>query len=214
LFFPYEGNPSFQSIKTEQDALVFFETYFPDTLPLIADAPKAFFQNPTSSLVMMKANPWVYKDTALIGDAAHAIVPFYGQGMNAGFEDCLVLDEILTETQENWEVSLQKYQAARIPDADAICTLALNNFIEMRDLVGDAHFLLRKKIEAKINALYPEKWIPLYSMVTFSPQIRYSEALATGQKQDQIMKEVMQIPDIENVWESLDLGEVVGKLKA
>lgn len=212
LFFPYQGNPSFDSIKTEQDSLAFFETYFPDTLPLIEDAPKAFFQNPTSSLVMVKANPWVYKDSALIGDAAHAIVPFYGQGMNAGFEDCFVLDEILTKHQDNWERSLQEYQQSRIPDANAISTLALNNFIEMRDLVGDAQFLLRKKIEAKINALYPDKWIPLYSMVTFSPHIRYSEALAIGQKQDEIMKSLMQTPDIEQTWEILDWEKIVGKL--
>ncbi len=213
LFFPYKGEPSFESVNTDNEVLKFLQTYFPDIISLIPDITKAFSTNPTSSLVMVKANPWVYRsDVALIGDAAHAIVPFYGQGMNAGFEDCYVLNEILEKNADNWEISLQEYQESRRPDADAICELALNNFIEMRNLVGDTTFLLRKKIEAKINELYPEKWIPLYSMVTFSPKIRYSEALAIGKKQDKIMAEVMQIPDIQDKWQELDFEEIVGKL--
>ncbi len=213
LFFPYKGAPSFDSLQTEQEAFAFFQAYFADIIPLIPQIEKVFFTNPTSSLVMVKANPWVYQtDFALIGDAAHAIVPFYGQGMNAGFEDCLVLCEILDKNKDNWELSLQEYQESRIPDANAIAELALNNFIEMRDLVGDEKFLLRKKIEAKIYALYPEKWIPLYSMVTFSPKLRYSEALSIGKKQDKIMQEVMQQPDIQTQWESLNFEEIVRKL--
>lgn len=213
LFFPYKGEPSFESVKTDKEALSFFQTYFPDIIPHITDITKDFFANPTSSLVMVKASPWVHKSAAaLIGDAAHAIVPFYGQGMNAGFEDCYVLNNILEKTRDNWELTLQEYQESRIPDADAICQLALNNFIEMRDLVGDSKFLLRKKIEAKINELYPEKWIPLYGMVTFSPKMRYSEALAMGKKQDKIMAEVMQAPDIQDTWQHLNFEEIVNKL--
>lgn len=213
LFFPYEGEPSFATLNTDSEVLTFLQMQFPDIISLIPNITKEFATNPTSSLVMVKANPWVYRsDAALIGDAAHAIVPFYGQGMNAGFEDCYVLNEILEKNEDNWEISLQEYQESRRPDADAICELALNNFIEMRDLVGDPQFLLRKKIEAKINELYPEKWIPLYSMVTFSPKIRYSEALAIGKKQDKIMAEVMQIPDIQDTWQELDFEAIVGKL--
>ncbi|TAH21201.1 MAG: FAD-dependent monooxygenase [Cytophagales bacterium] len=218
LFLPYKGEPSFESVKTDKEAISFFQTYFPDIIPHIADVTEDFFTNPTSSLVMVKANPWIYKaEVALIGDAAHAIVPFYGQGMNAGFEDCYVLNEILEKNMDIWETSLQEYQESRLPDADAICELALNNFVEMRDLVGDPKFLLRKKIEAKINELYPEKWIPLYSMVTFSPKsgvppMRYSEALAMGKKQDKIMAEIMQRPDIEATWQNLDFEEIVRKL--
>jgi kynurenine 3-monooxygenase len=213
LFFPYKGAPSFESLKTEQDVFAFFQAYLPDTIPLIPEIAKAFFANPTASLVMVKANPWVYQtDFALIGDAAHAIVPFYGQGMNAGFEDCLVLCEILDKNKDNWEISLQAYQESRIPDANAVAELALNNFIEMRDLVGDEKFLLRKKIEARIHELYPDRWIPLYSMVTFSPTLRYSEALAIGKKQDKIMQEVMQQPDIQSKWERMNFEEIVQKL--
>lgn len=213
LFFPYEGEPSFATLNTDSKVLAFLQMQFPDIISLIPNITKEFATNPTSSLVMVKANPWVYRsDAALIGDAAHAIVPFYGQGMNAGFEDCYVLNEILEKNEGNWEISLQEYQESRRPDADAICELALNNFIEMRDLVGDPQFLLRKKIEAKINELYPEKWIPLYSMVTFSPKIRYSEALSIGKKQDKIMAEVMQIPDIQDTWQELDFAAIVGKL--
>jgi kynurenine 3-monooxygenase len=213
LFFPYEGNPSFARLQTTQEVNDFFQQVFPDAFALIPNLADEFFTNPTSSLVMVKCRPWVYRtDIALIGDAAHAIVPFYGQGMNAGFEDCLVLNQILDKYQDNWEKSLQEYQNLRIPDADSIAELALNNFTEMRDLVADEKFLLRKKIEAKMYELYPERWTPLYSMVTFSPEIRYSEALAKGKKQDIIMSEIMQLPDIDQVWEDLILEEVTRRL--
>jgi kynurenine 3-monooxygenase len=213
LFFPYEGNPSFARLQTTQEVNDFFQQVFPDAFALIPNLADEFFTNPTSSLVMVKCRPWVYRtDIALIGDAAHAIVPFYGQGMNAGFEDCLVLNQILDKYQDNWEKSLQEYQHLRIPDADSIAELALNNFTEMRDLVADEKFLLRKKIEAKMYELFPERWTPLYSMVTFSPEIRYSEALAKGKKQDIIMSEIMQLPDIDQVWEDLILEEVTRRL--
>ncbi len=164
-----------------------------------------------SSLVTVKCFPWAKNKTLLIGDAAHAIVPFYGQGMNAGFEDCRVLNQLLGHTND-WQNLFSEFQNLRKPDTDAIAQLALDNFIEMRDLVGDTKFLLRKKIEAKLNQLFPEKWIPLYSMVTFRDDIRYSHALATGQKQKRIMDEVMQIPNVENEWEHLNFGEIVDKL--
>ncbi|SFF41560.1 FAD-dependent oxidoreductase [Thermoflexibacter ruber] len=213
LFFPYEGKPSFATLKSSQDVTDFFKATFPDAFSVLPNLVEEFFTNPTSSLVMVKSQPWVYRSgVALIGDAAHAIVPFYGQGMNAGFEDCYVLNEILDKHLDNWEISLQEYQEKRIPDANAIAELALNNFVEMRDLVADEKFLLRKKIEAKMYELYPEKWTPLYSMVTFSPETRYSEALAKGKKQDAIMSEIMQLPHIEHIWEDLVLEEVTRRL--
>lgn len=213
LFFPYEGKPSFATLKSSQDVTDFFKATFPDAFSVLPNLVEEFFTNPTSSLVMVKSQPWVYRSgVALIGDAAHAIVPFYGQGMNAGFEDCYVLNEILDKHLDNWEISLQEYQEKRIPDANAIAELALNNFVEMRDLVADEKFLLRKKIEAKMYELYPEKWTPLYSMVTFSPETRYSEALAKGKKQDAIMNEIMQLPHIEHIWEDLVLEEVTRRL--
>lgn len=213
LFFPFDGSPSFSKLKTKQDVRTFFEQVFPDAVPLLHDLENDFSTNPTASLVTVKCFPWVKNNTLLIGDAAHAIVPFYGQGMNAGFEDCRILNTLLDQHQDNWEKVLPAFQQSRKPDADAIAQLALDNFIEMRDLVADADFLLRKKIEAKLHQLYPDRWIPLYSMVTFYDNISYSDAYATGQKQKKIMDEVMSQPGIHSNWESLAFDQIVAKLK-
>lgn len=212
LFFPFEGTISFDKIKTEKEILNFFETTFPDAKALMPSLLEDFQSNPTSSLVTVKCFPWVKNKTVLIGDAAHAIVPFFGQGMNAGFEDCRILNQLLDQHKDNWDTVLPVFQQQRKPDGDAIAQLALNNFVEMRDLVADKEFLLRKKIEAKLHELYPTKWIPLYSMVTFYENIRYSDAYATGLKQKQIMDEVMAKPNIETMWESLNFTEIVGRL--
>lgn len=201
LFFPFEGPLSFSRLDTKEKVKDFFEKTFPDAVPLMPTYLEDFFNNPTSSLVTVKCYPWVREDKfALIGDAAHAIVPFFGQGMNAGFEDCSVLDDLMEHHGDNWEAILEEFQLLRKPDADAIADLAVNNFTEMRDRVADPKFLLQKKIEAKLSEKFPDKWIPAYSLVTFSPHIRYSEALANGQKQEAIMQRIMQEPDIETRW--------------
>ena len=201
LFFPFEGPLSFSRLDTKEKVKDFFEKTFPDAVPLMPTYLEDFFNNPTSSLVTVKCYPWVREDKfALIGDAAHAIVPFFGQGMNAGFEDCSVLDDLMEHHGDNWEAILEEFQLLRKPDADAIADLAVNNFTEMRDRVADPKFLLQKKIEAKLSEKFPDKWIPAYSLVTFSPHIRYSEALANGQKQEAIMQRIMQQPDIETRW--------------
>jgi kynurenine 3-monooxygenase len=212
LFFPFEGDPSFRSIKTKEQFKSFFEQTFPDAVALMPEFLQDFDENPTSSLVTVKCFPWVNNKTLLIGDAAHGIVPFYGQGMNAGFEDCRILNAMLDKHNDNWNTVLPEFQSTRKPDTDAIAQLALDNFIEMRDLVADADFLLRKKIEAKIHQFYPDKWIPLYSMVTFNENIRYSEAYAKGQRQKKIMDEVMKTSDIFENWEKLDYRAIVEKL--
>ena len=137
----------------------------------------------------------------MIGDAAHAIVPFFGQGMNCGFEDCIVLNGLIEKHNEDWSAILDEYQTLRKPDADAIADLALNNFVEMRDKVADPKFLLQKKIEAAFSKKYPDKWIPAYSQVTFSPHIRYSDALKNSVRQEAIMQEIMAMPGIENKWQ-------------
>ncbi|MFZ1452264.1 MAG: FAD-dependent monooxygenase [Ferruginibacter sp.] len=169
-----------------------------------------FFTNPTSSLVTVKCYPWIRDDKfALIGDAAHAIVPFFGQGMNCGFEDCSVLNSLIEKHHDNWAEILPAYQTLRKPDGDAIADLALNNFIEMRDKVADPTFLLQKKIEAAFSKKYPDKWIPAYAQVTFSPHIRYSEALISGQKQEAIMQQIMAIPDIENKWQDEAIEKMI-----
>lgn len=195
LFLDFEGEVSFEKIQTREDAKAFFQKYFPDVLPLIDDLEEQFFNNPTSSLVTVRCSPWKKGKALLVGDAAHAIVPFYGQGMNSGFEDCTVLMDLLRKHDWNWEAAGQEFSDKHIPNAYAIADLALRNFIEMRDSVADEQFLLRKKIEARLHQEMPKEWMPLYSMVTFS-HIPYSEALAVGKKQDQIMATVLQRPDV------------------
>jgi len=210
LFFPFEGETSFASLNTKEKVKLFFEQTFADAAPLMPSLENDFFDNPTSSLVTVKCFPWIReKKFALIGDAAHAIVPFFGQGMNCGFEDCSVLNSLIDKYKGDWSAVLQEFQQLRKPDADAIADMALNNFIEMRDKVADPKFLLQKKIEARLHAKYPDKWIPAYSQVTFSPHIRYSEALLRGEKQEKIMQEVMLIPGIEENWESEEIEKLV-----
>ncbi len=212
LFLPFEGERSFAKLKTENDVEAFFKEEFSDAVPLMPTLLKDFFHNPTSSLVTVKCYPWTFDDRlALIGDAAHAVVPFYGQGMNCGFEDCVVLDELIEKHQENWPTILQEYQLHRKPDADAIADLAVANFVEMRDKTADPKFLLQKKIEARFSEKYPAKWIPLYSMVTYSPHIRYSTAQKEGEKQQRIMDHVMSMPNIEARWDSEEVEQAMLK---
>jgi kynurenine 3-monooxygenase len=210
LFFPFEGETSFARLDTKEKVKDFFENTFPDAVPLMPDYIEEFFHNPTSSLVTVKCFPWVREDKfALIGDAAHAIVPFFGQGMNCGFEDCRILDELIEKHKEDWSYILKEYQLTRKPDADAIADLAIGNFTEMRAKTADPKFLLQKKLEAKLYEKYPDKWIPAYSLVTFSPQVRYSEALRRGQMQEAIMQQVMQLPAIEQKWDSVEIERII-----
>ena len=201
LFFPFEGENSFESLKTEQQVLKFFNEVFPDAVPLMPTLVEDYFSNPTSSLITVKCEPWNYKDKSLLlGDAAHAIVPFFGQGMNSGFEDCTVLNEIMNQ-ESDWDVIFNRFSSERKKDGDAIADLALQNFLEMRDLVGNKDYLLRKKIEKKIYEKYPNLWIPQYSQVTFS-HIPYSVALSQGKVQEKIMDEIMNINNIHEIWDS------------
>ncbi len=212
LFFPFEGATSFANLNSDESVHAFFEREFPDALKLMPTLAEDFRNNPTCSLVTVRCFPWVRNKTFVIGDAAHALVPFYGQGMNAGFEDCRVLNDLLNKFDDDWEKVLPEFQTLRRPDTDAIAQLAIDNFIEMRDLVGDEDFILRKKIEAKLHELYPEKWIPQYSLVTFYDGVRYSEAQLKGRKQRLIMDEVMIRSDIHKRWRSLNFEEIVKQL--
>lgn len=208
LFLPYEGSPSFAELTDAAAVERFFEESFPDALPLLPTLGEDFFQNPTGDLATIRCGPWhAGGKVCLIGDAAHAIVPFYGQGMNAGFEDVRVLDDLLQQDLES-EALCERFYAERKENADAIADLALYNFIEMRDRVADPRFLLRKKIEAKVSALYGEAYLPLYSMVTFS-DLPYSEALRKGREQDALMESIMALPDIEARWDSAEVEAVV-----
>ncbi len=215
LFLPFEGEKSFAKLKTKEAVKKFFDEEFPSAVPLMPTLLDDFMNNPVSSLVTVKCFPWTFDNKiALIGDAAHAIVPFYGQGMNCGFEDCVVLDELITKHKENWEAIFPEYQTLRKPDGDAIADLAIANFVEMRDKTTDPIFLLQKKIEARFNEKHPDKWIPLYSMVTYSPHIRYSTAQKEGQKQQAIMDMIMSKSGIEQKWDSEEVEkEILSMLK-
>ena len=212
LFMPFEGEISFENIKTKTESEKFFSTYFPDIKSDISNLTRDFFKNPTSAMVTMKCYPWTYWDkVALVGDSAHAIVPFYGQGMNAGFEDISVLDDLIEKHGDDWERIFKEYQKSRKPNADAIAELSYRNFVEMSSKTANPQFILRKKIEKHFAEKYPEKWIPLYSRVTFSDK-PYADALAIGDKQRGIMDEVMGIEGIEDKWESEEVNKLILKL--
>lgn len=209
LFAPYAGANGLDQLVDPADASVYFEKNFPDVVPLIPDLTAQWATNPVSSLVMTRCYPWHHGDNVcLMGDAAHAIVPFYGQGMNSGMEDCSILSELLDamDSPQDWDQTLSAYTAARKPAGDAILELALRNYIEMRDKTGDPQFLLQKRIEAKLAKTFPGRWLPLYSQVTFS-HTPYQEALAAGVIQDRVMAEILAKPDIEETWDSDAVAE-------
>lgn len=207
LFMPFEGENSFEQLKDEDTLVDFFANYFPDTKEVIPDLVKDFFKNPTSYLAIMKCYPWTYEDkVALIGDSSHAIVPFYGQGMNAGFEDISVLNEMMQKYGDDWKTIFSEYQKSRKPNADAIAELSRRNFVEMSSKTADQKFLLQKKIEKWFSDKHPDKWLPLYSRVTFSLQ-PYAEALAIGDFQNKIMEEILAMKDIEQIWNSIAVEE-------
>lgn len=212
LFMPHDGENSFESLKTTEQLIAFFAEHFPDTKEVIPNLVEDFFKNPTSYLVTMKCFPWTFSDkVALIGDACHAIVPFYGHGMNAGFEDITVLEQMLEKYGDDWANLLNEYENSRKPNTDAIAELSYRNFMEMSSKTADEKFLLQKKIEKWFSDKHPEKWMPLYSRVTFSLQ-PYSEALAIGDFQNKIMEEVMNIENIQEKWNSEEVEDKIIQL--
>ena len=208
-FMPFEGENSFAELDSIDKVKAFFETHFPQVNEQISNLTKDFFNNPTSALVTTKCFPWTYWDkVALVGDSAHAIVPFYGQGMNAGFEDITVLNELMDQYTDDWESIFKEYQNQRKPNADAIAELSYRNFIEMSTKTADVNFLLRKKIEKWFSEKHPDKWMPLYSRVTFSHR-PYAEALEIGDFQKRIMDEVMQEKNIETKWNTNKIENLI-----
>jgi kynurenine 3-monooxygenase len=202
LFFPFEGERSFAALDTPEKMFDFFKKTFPDAVPLMPTLEQDYFAYTAASLVTVKCYPWSYNDRMLLlGDAAHAIVPFFGQGMNCGFEDCVVLNQLMDKYSDDWKTICVEFEMSRKQNADAIAQLAVQNFVEMRDLVGHPDFLLRKKIEAYLNEHHPGKWKPLYSMVTFS-DTPYSFALSEGKKQDAVMEKIMAMKNISENWQS------------
>ena len=220
FFFRSKGEVSFESLDTRDKVFDFFKQQFPDAVPLMPTLVDDFFSNPTGTMVTIKCSPWhVENKVALLGDAAHAIVPFFGQGMNCAFEDCTILDEIIgrretgnrkPETGDRparrsraqgdeggrpeWKSIFQEYENARKVNTDAIADLAVENFTEMRDLVAQLKFQLRKKVEQALQMKWPGRFIPKYSMVTFH-RIPYSVALKKGKIQDRILQELVESID-------------------
>ncbi len=187
LFWEFEGPRSFATTKTDDDVRRFFEEEFPDAVSLMPNLLDDFKNNPTGSLVTIRCAPWFYKDkVALVGDAAHAVVPFYGQGMNAAFEDCVVLDECLAEFPQDRQRAFAEYFGRRKVNAEALADLALENFIEMRDKTASKTFRAKKKLDHFLEATLPGIYLPLYTMVTFT-RIPYSRAARRARLQDRIV---------------------------
>ena len=187
LFWEFEGPRSFATTKTDDDVRRFFDEEFPDAVALMPTLLEDFRQNPTGSLVTIRCAPWFYRDkVALVGDAAHAVVPFYGQGMNAAFEDCVVLDECLGKFPDTRERAFAEYFVRRKENADALADLAIENFIEMRDKTASRAFRAKKKLDHLLEGLLPGIYLPLYTMVTFT-RIPYAEAARRARLQDRIM---------------------------
>jgi kynurenine 3-monooxygenase len=187
LFWEFEGPRSFATTKTDDDVRRFFDDEFPDAVPLMPTLLEDFKQNPTGSLVTVRCAPWYYQDkVALVGDAAHAVVPFYGQGMNAAFEDCVVLDECLEKFLDNRQRAFAEYFERRKENADALADLAIGNFIEMRDKTASKTFRTKKKLDHFLEAALPGVYLPLYTMVTFT-RIPYSAAAKRARLQDRIL---------------------------
>src|SRR5882757_1638670 len=187
LFWEFEGPRSFASTKTDDQIRRFFDEEFPDAVPLMPALLEDFKNNPTGSLVTIRCGPWYYRDrVCLLGDAAHAVVPFYGQGMNAAFEDCVVLDECLDKFPHNRERAFAKYFECRKENADALADLAIGNFIEMRDKTASRTFRAKKKLDHLLEAALPGMYLPLYTMVTFT-RIPYAQAARRARLQDRIL---------------------------
>jgi kynurenine 3-monooxygenase len=191
LFWQFEGRQSFATTKTDEDVRRFFEEEFPDAVPLMPDLCQDFRTNPTGSLVTIRCAPWFYDDkVALLGDAAHAVVPFYGQGMNAAFEDCVVLDECLSAYPNDRRKAFVEYFYRRKENSDALADLAVQNFVEMRDKTASRLFRAKKKLDHTLEGWLPGTYLPLYAMVTFS-RIPYAEAAKRARRQDRMVYAVL-----------------------
>lgn len=190
LFLPFEGADSFEKMSSSADVAEFFEKRFPDAARLMPQLAENYFGNPTGTMVTVKCSPWhVRGRSLLLGDAAHAIVPFFGQGLNCGFEDCTTLLEMLDEHAADWEKVFAEFEGSRKINTDAIADLAIENFVEMRDRVADPKFLFRKKVELALEGKFPGRFVPKYAMVTFH-RVPYSIALERGRKQDGILDQL------------------------
>ena len=212
LFLSYdEGEYNFNNLTSEEKITAFFEKEFPDALKLIPSIKDEFFSNPTGALGTVKCSPWHYQNkTILMGDAAHAIVPFYGQGMNASFEDIAIFDEILNQNLGNWQAVFKSYEKARKHNTDAIADLAIDNFHEMKDHVANPIFKAKRKLEMDLEKTFPLEYFSKYSMVTFNENIPYAEAMKKGRAQD---KALLNMVADNNLNDISDLHAVLKKVQ-
>lgn len=191
LFWPFEGPNSFAALKTEADVHRYFEEQFPDVPPLMPNLAQDFLANPTGSLVTIRCHPWhVGGRVCLLGDAAHAVVPFLGQGMNAAFEDCTVLNECLHQHGNDIETAFRQFETLRRENTDVLAELCVANYIEMRDLVSSRAFLFKKKLDILLNRLFPRWYVPLYTLVSFT-RTPYADAWRRARRQDQVVRMVV-----------------------
>ncbi len=211
LFLAFEGENSFEQLKDEKSLLEFFQIYFPDAVPLMPSLAEDFFTNPTGNLGTIKCYPWnVGGKSLLLGDSAHAVVPFYGQGMNASFEDCRVLNGLIETHGTNWETVFNEYGKQRKENTDAIADMAEENFYEMRDAVANPVFVRKRELETKLEQTFSD-YFSKYSMVTFREDLPYSTAKQKGNAQDKLLMEIC--AKVENISE-IDLNETMKKVKA
>ena len=212
LFLSYEeGEYNFKNLTSEEKITAFFEEQFPDALKLIPSIKDEFFNNPTGALGTVKCSPWMYENkTILMGDAAHAIVPFYGQGMNASFEDVVEFDKVLDKNLENWEAVFKTYENSRKKDTDAIADLAVDNFHEMKGHVNHTIFQEKRKLEMALEKAFPKDYSSKYSLVTFNEDIGYKEALLKGRAQD---KAILNLLSNNLITVNNDLKDTLDKIK-
>ena len=204
LFLSYsEGEYNFDNLVSEKKIIEFFKKDFPDTLALIPDVLKEFENNPIGKLGTVKCYPWAYKgNTLLLGDSAHAIVPFYGQGMNASFEDVYVLDSVLNQFEGNWSIVFSEFQKQRKIDTDAIADLAIDNYFEMRDHVANPLFKEKRIVEMNLEIFFPKQYFSKYSLVTFNEHIGYHQAMTRGRAQDKVLLKMMENSSYSSISES------------
>ena len=205
LFLSYEtGEYNFNNLKTPEIVTEFFRNEFPDALDLMPNLVEEFFENPTAPLGTVKCFPWQHKgNSLLLGDAAHAIVPFYGQGMNASFEDVVEFDAFLDQHKGDWEATFKAFETHRKVDTDAIADLAIDNFHEMKDHVANPIFQEKRKIEMALETEFPDIYYSKYSLVTFKETIGYNKAMTQGRAQDKAILSMLSAQKIDSN-ESLD----------
>ena len=210
MFHPFGGKAGFDQLKTKDDVRAFFKEQYPDLIPYIPHYLEEYFENPVGTLGTIKCYPWqAYGKTLIMGDASHAVVPFYGQGMNASFEDVRIFDDVLEQYAGNWEKIFTHFQDARVENANAIADLAIDNFHEMQDRVDDADFMKKRKIEMQLEQQYPA-YYSKYSLVTFRPELPYFQAMKQGRVQDELLLRICSQKDLADI----SLEEVYQQLMA